>query len=137
MPTGATDRAVLGIIRAHAFHGPTSFPSQALMARELGFARETVTRAVKRLAAAGHITIEKVRRPGSRWTHNVYTLRRWTRPFRAGLLRVLKAIRAPKTPDDFGPDHTKRTASVRTRRRGVRTTSSSLRSCSWTTSVCG
>jgi DNA-binding transcriptional MocR family regulator len=85
------DERVYQAISAYAWDEATCYPSQALVAEDLGCTRETVNRAVQRLIAAGWLTIiEKCRAPGSRWTHNVYEL---YERFQVGALTIRRIVR--------------------------------------------
>jgi hypothetical protein len=69
------DQAVYKAIAAYAFDEAISFVSQARVAEDLGCARESVNRAVRRLVEAGWLVIRERRfswRSG--WFHNVYEL---------------------------------------------------------------
>jgi DNA-binding transcriptional MocR family regulator len=95
----------------------TAFPSQALLAKDLGVARETVNRSIKRLERAEKLIIRKRWSWRSGWQHNVYELleppshpipervrRRIVR--RAHKRRWLKARVARGEVAGKGPDHT-------------------------------
>lgn len=91
MTVGA--RTVLRAIEAHAFDGPESRPSQALIAAQTGYSREYVNRCIRQLTRTGHLAVRKERRQGCKWTHNVYRLAVWSPPLRS---RTLEQIRAAK-----------------------------------------
>jgi DNA-binding transcriptional ArsR family regulator len=69
------DRAVFQSLAAYCFHEAVCWPSQTLIARELGVSQPTVSRSVGRLREAGWLKIIE-RRWGSRCRklHNVYEL---------------------------------------------------------------
>jgi hypothetical protein len=96
-------RTVLDALRGHCFNGPTCCPSQELVARETGYSREFVNRAIKHLERIGELTIAKAQRIGAKWSFNVYTLALWTKPLRRRTLAILDALKRR--------DHTERTAS--------------------------
>ena len=69
------DPAVYQAITAYAFDEAECHPSQQQVADDLGRTRESVNRAVQRLARAGWLRIKEKRwTPGFRWCHNVYEL---------------------------------------------------------------
>ena len=93
--------AVLDVLLAHAFNGPTCRPSQELIAAELRHVhgwhttRETVNRACARLRAWRFVDWHQERAPGSKWRHNVYALLcTWVRPLRSKLLKRLDSLRS-------------------------------------------
>jgi hypothetical protein len=118
-----TQAAVLRCLRDHAFFAPTCCPSQELIAGEVGCTREYVNRVCRELRDMGLITWRQVRRPGSRWRHNVYTLLvGWHRPYRRVVMARIEAIRARVR----GSVHTKSPAyDVKEAKRGVRASNSS------------
>jgi DNA-binding IclR family transcriptional regulator len=85
---------VLGVIHAHAFNAPISWPSQQLVADLLGIQRETVNRACAWLRRHGFLDWHQERSPGRPWRHNVYRLLcTWVRPYRKTLLKRLQQLR--------------------------------------------
>jgi hypothetical protein len=101
------DRAVLGIIKDHAFFWPRSCPSQELIGSQSGYSREEVNRSCQRLRRHGLISWVWRRHPGSKWFHNVYRIHTfWSRPHRAAVTARIARVRAALRC----PPHTKRTA---------------------------
>ncbi len=68
------DRRVYRAIAAYAFDEAECHPSQERIADDLGCARESVSRAVRRLVKAGWLVVRKRWSWRSRWQHNVYDL---------------------------------------------------------------
>lgn len=69
------DRDVFQALAAYCFHEAVCWPSQALIARDLGSSQPTVSRSIGRLREAGWLKIIE-RRWSSRYgkLHNVYEL---------------------------------------------------------------
>lgn len=69
------DRRVYAAIACYAPDEAECFPSQRLIALDLGIRRETVNRCVHRLREAGWLVISKRwAGPWAKWMHNVYEL---------------------------------------------------------------
>ena len=90
-PVSDLDRRVYAAIAAYAPDEPICWPSQALIASEVGCSRVTVNHAVRRLRAAGWLRIIErrlSRRTG--WRHNVYEL---LAPFAVSALAMKRITR--------------------------------------------
>ncbi len=115
------DRLVYRAIAAYAPDEPVCHPSQRLIALDLGCARESVNRSVRRLREAGWLRITERRWSfRSEWCHNVYELlapyavsslamRRITRRAHntpkkmARRVRRRRELRVPLRPDHTNP----------------------------------
>ncbi len=87
------DRRVYRAIAAYAFDEAEAHPSQERIAQDLGCARESVNRAVRRLIKAGWLVIKEKRwwpRSRSPWCHNVYEL---LAEFVTGALTIRRIVR--------------------------------------------
>jgi predicted transcriptional regulator len=88
------DQRVYRAIAAYAWNEPECHPSQETIARDIGCARESVNRAVRRLITAGWLRIKDKRlgrwRNGQRWMHNVYEL---LAPFAVAATTVKRIVR--------------------------------------------
>jgi hypothetical protein len=87
------EQSVLFWLERADFTGTGCRHSQETIAMALGYNRRTIIRATQALAADGHITISKERRPGSKWLCNVYHVKHWNPHKRCGVLDVLARIR--------------------------------------------
>jgi len=68
----AVDFRVLGVIGYHSGRDRHAYPKQSTIAERLGFARETVNRAVKRLASRGYIQVTHQFRTDGGKRENLY-----------------------------------------------------------------
>lgn len=89
----AAERDVLAALQEFCFNAPTCRPSQQTIADRLGRSREHINRTLNQLRHKGHVTWTKERRPGSRWTHNVYQIAHWSPPLRHRTVRNMTWIR--------------------------------------------
>lgn len=105
------DRSVYQGIANYAWNEPECHPSQETVARDIGCARESVNRSVRRLIEAGWLTIKEKRwSPRKGWCHNVYELHA---PYVVGVPTIKRIVRrAHNTAKrrakrlDSRPDHT-------------------------------
>lgn len=90
-PVSDFDDRVFRAIAAYAWDEAECHPSQETVARDVGCTRESVNRAVRRLRAAGWLTIKEKRwSPRSDWCHNVYEL---LAPFVVGVGTIKRIVR--------------------------------------------
>lgn len=83
LPKG--ERRLLDIIERCDFTGNGCYPTQKELTFLAGFKNHRYTsRLVKQLEAKGFLVIEKRRRPGCKWLHNVYHVRDWNPQVRQG-----------------------------------------------------
>jgi hypothetical protein len=84
---------VYGYLHSHAMFSPRCCPSQELVGTATGLTRERVNRICRDLRDMGLLSWEKAKRAGSRWTHNVYSLKHWCALPRARFLALLAQVR--------------------------------------------
>src|SRR4051812_40733638 len=100
------EQRILAWLERADFDGTGCRWSQENIAAACGCSRRTVIRATQKLAAEGRIDSFLERRPGCRWPCRVYRVKHWNPHKRAGVLNVLRAIRAARKAEC----HTERTA---------------------------
>jgi hypothetical protein len=90
-----THRRVLDILLDHAFFAPTCEPSHELIGEQAGITREWAGKICRDLRDRGLVGIHKVRAPGAKWKHCVYTLFvGWHRPHRKAVIARIRAAKA-------------------------------------------
>jgi hypothetical protein len=108
------DRSVYRAIANYAFDEAVAWPSQQLVAEELGCRRESVNRAVQRLVRAGWLRVSKRFSRRSGWCHNVYEL---LADYRTGWLTIKRITRRAHARRRPGHTNTKKACSCRLCRR--------------------
>lgn len=96
---GTTASMVYISLCRHASKEQTAYPSQKLIAEELGINERIVSQKIKQLEVARLIRIDKVKRKDGTWLNNLYTLldkTEWRKPTYIKYVAGVKKIIEPK-----------------------------------------
>lgn len=104
------EQRVLEIIKRCDFTGEGCYPTQDELAFLTDYKRPYVNACVKSLERKGRLRIEKRRRPGCKWSHNVYFVRDWSPNVRRGICNLRRAFRDSKSRCFVASSDTERTA---------------------------
>lgn len=101
---GATASMVYISLCRHASKQQQAYPSQKLIAEELGINERIVSQKIRLLEQARLISIDKVKRKDGTWLNNLYTLldkTEWRKPtyinYVAGVKKIIQPKKAEKT----------------------------------------
>lgn len=113
---GTTASMVYISLCRHASKEQTAYPSQKLIAEEIGANERIVSQKIKLLEQYRLIKIEKVKRQDGTWLNNLYTLldkTEWRKPtyinYVAGLQKIKRATKAKQNTQKRKTENTKKT----------------------------
>ena len=118
------ERRILDLLIEHDFTGDGCCPSQERLAALSFYTRQHVNRCIKGLERKGMVEIAKARRPGCKWSHNVYRTRHWNPHKRSDLLNRWRQIERARnarcdTERTAGPSRAHTSALIPLRKRVV------------------